>query len=464
MKIFRKAIPTIKKLKTGGTSLLLFDGKKDYAYQASLEDVQTALNAFAPVAESGSGGGWLIPETAFIQPGVTGGTVGDGNAPFPTHTAAIAAGANSFILLPGNYSEQFDLVSGASYYSYEGVTFVAGGITATTDQAGTKWLGNADFIGAFEMIYFNSSVDLVDVEIEFNEIEETAGAARGLTLKAGNFDTGLNVPANLSSVSVKGKKFTGVGGNGYGLSVRGRLGGTIHIDEIYGDYSVISSYEHEDATLLISFNKLAVRNVGSAGNLAQYKQAFISYNSYATSNITLRGDIYNEVVSLMASNGATVTAWTGNLGTVTIEGDIYALNNRGILCTAGTIVHNGNLKSLDRAYVIDGAGKIDAVNSVVEQGKTCTIGGTGELSIINSTIKSTAVDHIIDVVTSTAVVRITNSILEGTSGVCVEHNATTPTIAFQGNVSSNLANSSFTDACSPTGFTQQTGLVAPSVV
>ena len=456
MKIFRKAIPTIKKLKTGGTSLLLFDGKKDYAYQASLEDVQTALNAFAPVAESGSGGGWLIPETAFIQPGATGGTIGDGNAPFPTHTAAIAAGAMSFILLPGNYSEQFDLVSGASYYSYEGVTFVDGGITATTDQAGTKWLGNADFIGAFEMIHFNNSVDLVDVEVEFNEIEETGTTARGLNLQVG--------AVNLSSVSVKGKKFTGLGGNAHGVKVSGRLGGTVHIDEIYGDYSVVNSYAHDDSTLLISFNKLVVRDGGAAANLAQYKQAFISYNSTSTSNITLRGDIYNEVSALMASNGATVTAWTGNLGTITIEGDIYALNNRGILCTAGNIVHNGNLKSLDRAYVIDGAGKIDAVNSVVEQGKTCTIGGTGELSIINSTIKSTAVDHIIDVVANGAVVRITNSILEGTSGVCVEHGSTTSTIAFQGNVSSNLANSAFTDACSPTGFTQQTGLVAPSVV
>jgi len=457
MKIFRKSIPTIKKLKTGGTSLLLFDGNKDYAYQANLKDVQEALNAFAPAAEEAeeSTGGWLIPETAFILPGATGGVIGDGNDPFPTHAAAVTAGATSFVLLPGNYSELFDLVSGANYYSYEGVTFVAGGITATVNQDGTKWLGNADFIGNFQMLYFNSAVDLVDVEIEFNEIEETGSGGRGLTLKVGT--------TNLSNVSVKGNKFTGLGGNAYGIYLRGRLGGAININEIYGDYSVIDAFTHSNATLIISYNKLVLRDGGIGGNLPQYKHAFISYLSDATSNITLRGDIYNEVSTLMASNGAAVVSWTANLGTVTIEGDIYALNNRGIICTTGNVVHKGNLKSLDRAYVIDGTGKIDAVNSIVEQGKTCTIGGTGELVILNSTIKSTAADHIIDVVASGASVRITNSILEGTSGVCVEHNATTPTIAFQGSVSSNLANSAFTDACSPTGFTQQTGLVAPIV-
>jgi len=402
---------------------------------------------------AGGGSEWNVPGVAFLEPSASGGTIGDGNDPFPTHAAAVLAGATAFILLPGNYSEQFDLVSGASYYSYEGVTFVDGGITATANQTGTKWLGYADFVGNFQMIYFNDSVDLIDVEIEFNEIEETAGGARGLTLKAA-------AGGNLSNIKVKGKKFVGVGGNGYGIYLRGRLGGSISIDEIYGDYSVIDSFGHEDSTLLISYNKLVLRDGGAANNLQQYKQAFISYNSDATSNITLRGDIYNEVTALMGSNGATVTAWSGNAGTITIEGDIYALNNRSILCVSGSIVHKiGRIKSLNKAYEVT-AGKISANNNIIEQGTSSTVSGTGKLEISHTSVKSTTTDQIIDVAGNTSELRITNSILEGTSGLCVEHNAGTSVIAFQGNVSSNLANSALTDACSPTGFTQQTGLVA----
>ena len=399
--------------------------------------------------------GWNIPGVAFIDPSVNSGqgTIGDGNDPFSTHAAAVAAGATSFILLPGNYSEQFDLKSGASYYSYEGVTFVNGGITATTNQEGTKWLGYADFIGNFEMIYFNDSLDLVDVEIEFNEIEETGTAARGLTLKV------ADAASNLSNVNIRGRKFIGLGGNAYGIYIRGRLGGSISIDEIYGDYSTIDAFQHENSTLVISYNKLVLRDGGAAGNLAQYKQAFIAYTSDADSNITLKGDIYNEVSSLVGSNGATVTTWSGSLGTIIIEGDIYSNNNRGVYNTGGNIIHRGSIESLDKAYEVT-AGKINSNGNIIEQGVSSTVSGTGKLEIGNSIVKSSTSDHILDVVGNTAELRITNSILEGTSGLCVEHNGGTSTIAFQGSVASNLANSALTDACSPTGFTQQTGLVA----
>jgi len=397
---------------------------------------------------------WSIPDTAFIEPGASGGTIGDGNDPFPTHAAAEAEGATSFILLPGNYTEQFDLVSGASYYSYEGVTFVNGGITANANQIGTRWLGNADFIGNFTSIYFNQSVDLIDVEIEFNEIEETGTSGR-FELRAGT--------TNLSNVTIKGKRYTALGGNAYGIYLRGRLGGTIHIDEIYGDYSVVNAFSHDNATLTVSYNKLTLRDGGAAGNtLPQYKQAFISYSSTASSKIILKGDIYNEVASLMASNGATVSTWLSSLGKIIINGDIYALNNRGIYNTGGTVEHNGQVKSLNLAWECT-AGSTIVKNSIANQAVSSIVSGTGKLEILDFAIKSTTSDHIIDVVGNTAELRISNSILEGSSGLCVEHNAGTSTIAFQGSVSSNLANSALTDACTPSGFTQQSGLVAPSI-
>jgi hypothetical protein len=397
---------------------------------------------------------WSIPDTAFIEPGASGGTIGDGNDPFPTHAAAIAEGATSFILLPGNYTEQFDLVSGASYFSYDGVTFVGGGITATTDQIGTRWLGNADFIGNFTSIYFNQSVDLIDVEIEFNEIEETGTSGR-FELKAGI--------TNLSNVTIKGKRFTSVGGNAAGIYLRGRLGGTIHIDEIYGDYSVITAFSHDDATITLSYNKLTLRDGGTPGNsLPQYKQALISYSSTASSKIILKGDIYNDVSSLMGSNGATITTWLSGLGTVIIEGDIYTPNNRAVYNTGGNIILKGRIKSGDSAFQVAG-GKVDVIGCTVEQGTSSSVSDSGELWMSGTSVKSTTTDHIIDVVGNSAELRITDCILEGTSGLCVEHNAGTSTIAFQGSVSSNLANSTLTDACTPSGFTQQSGLIAPSI-
>ena len=53
MKLFRKAIPTLRNIKTIGSSLLLFDGKKNELYQASLADVSAKLAEFAPPVEAG---------------------------------------------------------------------------------------------------------------------------------------------------------------------------------------------------------------------------------------------------------------------------------------------------------------------------------------------------------------------------------------------------------------------------
>jgi len=398
---------------------------------------------------------WSIPGIAFVDPDATGpGTLGNGNDPFSTVALAEASNPEAIFLLPGNYGETINIVSGRTYFSYPGVTFTSGGVRALVAQNGTKWLGYASFIANTQMVYLNQNVDLVDFEFEFDEIIETGTNARGLTLHGGT--------TNLSNIKITGNKFVGLGGNAYGIYLRNRLGGNINIREIYGDYAPINAFQHSNATLILNFDKAVVRDGGAGGNLADYSQTFISHGSDANSTIILNGDIYSEVTTLLGSNTAAVTTWSSALGKIIINGDIYALNNRGIYSTGGTVEHNGKIKTLNLACQCAG-GVIIAKNSVINQAVSSIVSGTGKLELLDSSVKSTTSDQIIDVIGNTAELRISNSILEGTSGLCVEHNAGTSTIAFQGNVSSNLANSALTDACSPTGFVQQTGLVAPTI-
>lgn len=399
---------------------------------------------------------WNMPGVAFVDP-VNGdnntGNVGDGNKPYSTVSAAILAGPDAIFLLPGNYSETINLTSGMTYFSYPGVTFVSGGLRAISTQEGTKWLGYSSFIGDFQMIYFNNSVDLIDFTIEFDEIIETGtSAARALVLYGGT--------TNLSTVNVKGRKLNAKAANAHGLYVRNRLGGSITIDEIISDYGTINAFAHDNAELEITFKKAIVRDGGFAGNLANYSQVFISYISTATSKIILNGDMYNEVASLQASNGATVTTWLNCLGTVIINGSIFANVNRGIYNTGGNIILRGSLNTSDLA-VQSAAGNTSFEGSNITQGKSSLLSGTGKTWLSGCQVNSTAVDHIIDVTANINELYVHNTVLEGSAGLCVEHNATTATIGFA-NTSSNLANSALTDAYTPSGFLQQTGITTPN--
>lgn len=432
-------------------SFLVSDELNKKIYKVSKKEVETYLDINSQVTSESK---WLIPGVAFVDPSANGpGTLGDGNDPFKTVALAEASGPDAVFLLPGNYSETINLSSGMLYFSYPGVTFVDGGLRAISDQEGTKWLGYSSFIGDFQMIYLNSAVDLIDLTIEFDEIIETGtNAARALVLYGGT--------TNLSTVNVKGKKLNAKAANAHGLYVRNRLGGSITIDEIISDYSTINAFAHDNAELEITFKKAVVQDGGFAGNLASYSQVFISYLSTATSKIILNGDMYNEVATLQASNGATVTTWLTCLGTVIINGSIFANANRGIYNTGGNIILRGSLNTSDLA-VQSTAGNNSFEGSNITQGKSSLLSGTNKTWLSGCQVNSTATDHIIDVTANANELYVHNTVLEGSAGLCVEHNGTTATIGFA-NTSSNLANSALTDAYTPTGFLQQTGLTTPN--
>jgi hypothetical protein len=407
---------------------------------------------------------WDVPGVAFVDPlaGVGAGTVGDGNDPFPSVSAADEENPDAIFLLPGNYSETVSLSSGMTYFSYPGVTFVDGGLRADVAQDGTRWLGYASFIGNYRMIYFkdNEGQALENMEIEFDVIEETGSASRCIL---------IDPDEEACNIVMKGRKVTSFGGNGHGIRLQDNANVDLFVTEgIYGPYGPLNTF-NLTGTCTVNTPKIVATDRGFGGNVAGFKAAVWNQLS-SGGTLIVNGDVIQETTPTIAG-----AASTGNVasavhssgsGNVIINGTVDGGQQRGIshIATGYTIV-NGNVKSAgDHAFEAT-AGSLLIESSSVFQNESSILSGTGKVWLNGCQVFSEATDHIIDVTNNSNELYIHNTVLEGSSdsALCVEHNETTATIGFSG-TSSNLANSALTDAYSPTGFVQQTGIRTPDFI
>ena len=403
---------------------------------------------------------WEVPGVAFVDPLASGsGTLGDGNDPFSTVALAEASSPDAIFLLPGNYSETVNLVSGMTYFSYPGVTFVNGGLRVAENQDGTRWLGYSKFIGNFFQVYLNADFSMENMYFELDEITETGSGSRCIYVKPF---------ANNSNIVIKVRgKVTSYGGNGHGIRFQDNANVDLFVEEgIYGPYGPLNTF-NLTGTCTVNTPKIVGTDGGFAGDVAGFKAAVWNQLS-SGGTLIVNGDVIQETTPTIAG-----AASTGNVasavhssgsGNVIINGTVDGGQQRGIshIATGYTIV-NGNVKSAgDHAFEAT-AGNLLIESSSIFQNESSILSEAGKVWLNGCQVFSEATDHIIDVTANTNELYVHNTVLEGTAGVCVEHNATTATIGFSG-TTSNLANSALTDAYSPTGFVQQTGVRTPDFI
>ena len=408
-----------------------------------------------------SSSSWDVPGVAFVNPlaSVGAGTVGDGNDPFPTVSAAVAATPDAVFLLPGNYSEQVDLQSGMTYYSYPGVTFVNGGLRVASNQDGTQWLGYSSFIGNFFQVYLNDNFSMENMYLEFDEIEETASGARCIY---------IDPDANASNIVIRVRKnVTSFGGNGHGIRFQNNANVHLIVEgEIVGPYGPLNTF-NLSGTCVVDCPTIRATDGGFGGDVAGFKAAVWNQLS-SGGTLIINGDVIQETTPTLAGAASTANVvsavHSSGSGNVIVNGTVDGGQQRAISHIAtGYVIVNGNVKSAgDHAFEVT-AGSLLIESSSVFQNESSILSGTGKVWLNGCQVFSEAADHIIDVTNNSNELYIHNTVLEGNSGLCVEHNATTATIGFSG-TSSNLANSALTDAYSPTGFVQQTGIRTPDFI
>lgn len=403
---------------------------------------------------STGGGSWTIPGVAFVDPLATGiGVVGDGNSPFSTVALALAEAPDAIFLLPGNYSETVNLSSGMTYYSYPGVTFVNGGLRVAENQDGTKWLGYSEFIGNFFQVYLNANFSMENMYLEFDHIEETGTGSRCLY---------VDPDSNASNVVIKVRRdIISFGGNGHGVRFQNNANVNLSVDgEISGSYSPLSTI-FLSGKCIVNCPTVRCTDGGFAGNVAGFKAAIWNQLSSGGSFV-VNADVVQETSGV--SGGTTSGLYTDGSGDVTINGAINAGALRGVVnASTGNVVINGNVESTGTRAFEATNGSMVFKSIVISQATTSAMSGSSIVWVNGCQVNSSATDHIIDVTSNSNELYIHNTVLQGTSGLCVEHNATTATIGFA-NARSNLSNSALTDAYSPTGFLQQTGITTPTFI
>lgn len=438
-------------------SFLVSDELSKKIYKVSKKEVETYLNIDNEITVENT---WLIPGVAFVDPTATGtGVLGDGNSPFNTVALAEASGPDAVFLLPGNYSETINLISGMIYFSYPGVTFVGGGLRVAENQDGTKWLGYSSFVGNFQQVYFNADFAMENMYMEFDHIEETESSARCLYVKPFT---------NNSNIVIKVRKdIISYGGNGHGVRFQDNANVNLTVEgEIKGSYGPLNTF-NLTGTCVVNCPVIRATDGGFAGDVAGFKASVWNQLS-SGGTLTINGDVIQETTPTIAgaaSTGNVASAvHSSGTGNVIINGTVNGGQQRAIshISTGYTII-NGNVKSEgDHAFEAT-AGNLLIQGSSIFQNESSILSGTGKVWLDGCQVFSEATDHIIDVTANTNELYVHNTVLEGNSGVCVEHNATTATIGFSG-TSSNLANSALTDAYSPTGFLQQTGIRTPNFI
>jgi hypothetical protein len=350
-----------------------------------------------------------------------------------------------------------------TYYSYPGVTFVDGGLRVAENQDGTKWLGYSSFIGEFRQVYLNGDFSMENMYMEFDHIEETGSdtgsSARCLYVKPF---------ANNSNIVIKVRKdIISWGGNGHGVRFQDNANVNLTVEgEIRGPYGPLNTF-NLTGKCVVNCPLIRATDGGFGGDAAGFKAAVWNQLS-SGGTLTVNGAVLQETTPTIggaASGGNIASAvHSSGSGNVIVNGTVNGGQQRAIShIGTGYILVNGIVHS-DNAHAFEvTAGELVLESCLITQNTSSVLSGTGKTWLNGCQVNSQATDHIIDVTANANELYVHNTVLEGDSGLCVEHNATTATIGFADG-RSNLANSALTDAYSPTGFLQQTGIQTPEIL
>lgn len=397
--------------------------------------------------------------TAFIDPlnGVNAtGVVGDANKAYKNVSAGVAAGATRFVLMPGTYTETITLASGSKYYCMPGVLFTAGGLRTSGAITNTEWLGHAEFNGNFTMIYLLNT-QLINCKIEFHSAVETGTSGRALLIQSS---------LGISSVDIKCSYIDCQGGGAYGIRFQGGFTGKIEVADYVSSYygtiylGITNAFEGD---FTIRCPRIILKDGGSVGNNAAYKQGIYVFSALAGSKVRVEGDIVVETNATLASVSAGVV-YTG-VGNFYMNGNIYANTLRGLLfTTAGKMLINGNIDSGDNS-IQQSAGELLIKNSTIIQSDSILLSGTAQFFMEKCTVyDKTDGNNIISHLVAGGTVYITDSRLEGTGAANCIDTGTNPYSAGLIDVVSNLPNDpSLASAYAAPGFTQEPSLVVPKI-
>jgi hypothetical protein len=300
-------------------------------------------------------------------------------------------------------------------------------------------------------VYFKDegSFSLENMYLEFDHIEETGTTARCML---------IDPDANASSIVIKvGIRFQD--NANVNLTVEG---------EIRGPYGPLNTF-NLTGECVVNCPLIRATDGGFGGDAAGFKAAVWNQLS-SGGTLIVNGDVIQETTPTISGAASTENiasaVHSSGSGNVIVNGTVDGGQQRAIshIATGYTIV-NGNVKSAgDHAFEATD-GNLLIQGSSIFQNESSILSRTGKVWLNGCQVFSEATDHIIDVTNNSNELYIHNTVLEGNSDseLCVEHNETTATIGFSG-TSSNLANSALTDAYSPTGFVQQTGIRTPDFI
>lgn len=404
----------------------------------------------------------LMPFTAFVSPQYgddNTGVVGDANKPFAT--VGFAQDQTTYIYLtPSNYSETIFLKSGKTYYAPFGVKFISGGLRCNTLISKTKWLGHADFYGNFFAIYLLGG-EYRDVTIEFNSITTLGASSRSLYVDAVGTTT---------NIDIKGVYIDAYGANAHGVRFQGVVTGSCTISNFvrcpYGTVAFGFSGKPLIGKFVFNCPKIILENGGFVGNLPQYKQAVFVIDADPQTDITVNGDIYNQMTSVMGSVSGSISTLSGAVsgGVLKFNGNIYSGALIGVRNQMDfNIIVKGDIESTsDRAFLSTQNSQLTIKGSTIKTFNASLVSANAKVFISDSEFYCSKIGgHIIQHTTLGARLYLT-SVNGETNGVglFIWTNAVA-TIGGLINCVSNRANDgAFTNLYTvPNGFTVEPNLI-----
>jgi hypothetical protein len=339
-------------------------------------------------------GAWDMPGVAFVSPSQGDNStaeIGNGNKPFETITAAANSGASEVYLLPDEYNESHVLVKRVTYYSYPGVVFKSGTLSAlNVTLVKTKWLGYSEFENT-------SNIDLRPESASEFVLEVRRMATTG--------NTGLFFQATNASDAVfnLGTLDCIVGNTAAPTySIRGALKAIINIDKIVGYYKTLNLRALTE-DVVININEAILLEGGPYGNAGGFKSCLSieACSSIVTEkSITVNIKRAQSLCATVTNDGiVAISSMPGNWKVfVNIDYAESLANplirvNANNINSASTVTIKAGKSIQNRAINFTGLGPLHVKNSTFEQALSSIVTSSilylSEVSIYNSGLEST---------------------------------------------------------------------------
>lgn len=321
----------------------------------------------------------IMDNVAFVTPSGDNstGTIGDMNKPYKTVAAAINAGVETVILLPGTYTELVRMDSNQIFYCMPGVEFASGGVSMATGGIVTnaRWLGHANFKKSAKIEGVADYFD--DIYIEFNEMDQTSNTVS-------NYFKPLD-DTQPCGVTIKCNKLKATAGqNGSALAFKYKTNFHIEIaGEVTSLGNVVGCFTYSGQGY-IKFKKAILHDSGAA---LDWYRGFLSSQVMASGDnkITIIGDIR---VGSGVTQVGTAGVFAGNSPSLSVihKGNIDANGLTlvgGYGAASGTIELEGNYIGNNKICTLTGSANLIARNSFFSFGTTGTTASTGKVKFDN---------------------------------------------------------------------------------